>query len=97
MCTQTEKQQMGWCGACSMACQKIGENNRIGVKKSYCCRCYFKIDPSFTPDLWCPRCQTMNPDVAFCGRCKIVFFTQEMRRDGEYGYLCVPCQTEIGI
>ena len=93
----TELQKLGWCWPCSMACQKIGEVNRMGVTKSYCCRCYYKIDPNFTPDLWCSRCQDMNPDVYICGRCKTVHFIAEMRRDGEYGFMCAVCQTEVGI
>ena len=57
MISQEELHKMGWCWTCSMTCQKIGEINRIGVKKSYCCPCYAKIDPNFTQEHWCAHCK----------------------------------------
>ena len=43
----TEKQNsliLAWCYSCAMSCKKIGEINRLGVRKSYCCSCFYKID-----------------------------------------------------
>ena len=46
------------CKVCSLCCDKIGELNKIGVTKVYCCECYNKyFDKRFIKPLWCEVCR----------------------------------------
>jgi len=47
---------VGKCIDCGNTCQKIGEINKIGAIKSYCCECYSKIDKNFINEYWCQTC-----------------------------------------
>lgn len=38
-------------------CLKIGEINKLGVKKTYSCIQFSKIDKNFILSLWCSNCQ----------------------------------------
>lgn len=46
----------GFCIDCGKHCGKIGETNKLGVRKSYCCPCFAKMDENFTPKHWCNEC-----------------------------------------
>ena len=44
------------CIDCGKQCEKIGEINKKGERKSYCCKCFYKRDKSFTLEIWCIHC-----------------------------------------
>lgn len=46
------------CVKCGKPCEKIGELNKIGQKKEYCCKCYGLMDSYFNKKLWCKICLT---------------------------------------
>lgn len=45
------------CKMCGHFCDDIGEANKIGVSKQYCCKCYKKYyDKGFGKVAWCKEC-----------------------------------------
>lgn len=65
-CLQQLLQQNTICFVCGKPCDKIGELNKIGVRKSYCCDCYSKIDKGFVKKYWCRSCGKIECDEQDC-------------------------------
>jgi len=44
------------CLECGRTCEKVGELNRIGIPKVYCCHCYSVLDKKYKKENWCSTC-----------------------------------------
>lgn len=49
---------IGTCFVCGKPCENVGEKNKMGVAKTYCCDCYSSSDKKFKKTLWCKICLT---------------------------------------
>lgn len=54
------KKRNNYCGICNGECLFIGEKNRIGFDKKYCCECYSNIDKYFIRSNWCRKCSMVS-------------------------------------
>lgn len=50
------------CCKCSNLCERIGEKNQFGFRKSYCCFCFSLIDSNFDRSKWCETCKEHNSE-----------------------------------
>ena len=52
-----KRQELEVCCECKLYCEEISQVNTIGVRKSYCCECYSKIDKNYIFKKWCNACK----------------------------------------